>query len=516
MATAYGKENVVLSTDDSEIAAAGEAHAIVHRRAPELADDRATLDEVAVDVARWLTEMKAQPSDILVTVQPTSPFLSAKRIDEAVALLLAGAKSVVSVRDDRHLRWTTDDLGKPHPLFEKRVNRQWLPVTLAETGGVVACRIGDIVAAHTRIQEPMELLHLDPYEALDIDDHADWAVAEYLAARKRIIIRADASPQLGMGHVYRASAIAHELASHHLTIVTQCENENQLGASFLSSLPFDIHAIAREELFLDYLGSCQPDIVITDLLDTDESYMRHVKSLTKMLVTLEDFGRGSLLADIVINDLYTDTFPKVNHWYGVQNAILAPQFEALRPRDQLPTTVEHVLVTYGGTDPNDLTRKALVALQEVEYSGQVTVVLGPGYGHPKVHPREFQLQGELLQNVKNMAALMREADLAVTSAGRTVTELMTFGVPTLVMCQNLRELRHTHASGPFGVINLGLGEHVSAQALAEHLKLLLENSLLREEMRNRALASIRGRSNATIVGRIIGLLTTSNAVSNYE
>ena len=39
---------------------------------------------------------------------------------------------------------------------------------------------------------------------------------------------------------------------------------------------------------------------------------------------------------------------------------------------------------------------------------------------------------EVHRNVKNMAALMKEHDLALTSAGRTVVELITMRVPSIV------------------------------------------------------------------------------------
>src|SRR5687768_10899826 len=48
------KERVILSTDDEEIAQTGAPLATVRKRAPELANDAATLDEVAVQVSRDL------------------------------------------------------------------------------------------------------------------------------------------------------------------------------------------------------------------------------------------------------------------------------------------------------------------------------------------------------------------------------------------------------------------------------------------------------------------------------
>jgi spore coat polysaccharide biosynthesis predicted glycosyltransferase SpsG len=105
--------------------------------------------------------------------------------------------------------------------------------------------------------------------------------------------------------------------------------------------------------------------------------------------------------------------------------------------------------------------------------------------------------------VTDLAVVMRECDMALTSAGRTVTELMTQGIPTIALCQNMRELMHTHASSPFGVTNLGLGEHITPAALAHHVEVLLGDRSLRASMRTRMLSAVRDRSNRRIVMDIL-------------
>jgi len=499
----FGRGRIIVSTDDEEIVMLCQEYALIHNRPSHLATDQATLDEVATNVANWLLTMEANADDVLLTVQPTSPFLKAQTVIKAFDLFNTGVKSVISVTDDRHLRWTRDQEGNPKPLFSERVNRQWLPPVLAETGGVIASRIGDIVSAQTRIQYPVALLEVDEYEGLDIDSYADWATAEYYARRKRIVIRVDASAKLGMGHVYRAIAIAHELSEHVIKLVTRRDGDYVLGYDFLRNYPYDVEFIEREEQFFEVLEYFHPDIVILDVLDTLESYVREIRNLTKTVVSLEDLGSGARFADVVINDLYTDLYPQHNHWYGVEYAILGPKFEVIKPRQELNADVENIMIAFGGTDPQNLTLKALSAIAKTKYSQFVTVVLGPGYTHPLFELAEFGLKGEILRSVSNMPLVIQKADLALTSAGRTVTELMVLGVPTLVMCQNPRELRHTHASSPFGVINLGLGEYVETETLSQHISMLVNDSALRKDMRMRALNATRNRSNSKIVQRIL-------------
>jgi exopolysaccharide biosynthesis WecB/TagA/CpsF family protein len=200
---------VVVSTDDEAIASIVGERCRLHKRPADLCGDEVTLDEVAAGVARWLLDEGATDSDALLTVQPTSPFLPPSAIEEALALLSEGAGSVLSVCDDTHLRWQTDEAGIARPLFQERVNRQWLPRSLAETGGLVGARLGDIVRTGTRIHEPVRLIELDGKAGIDIDTPADWALAEFYADRLEVSHRvapvshrvADVSPRHPPEHV---------------------------------------------------------------------------------------------------------------------------------------------------------------------------------------------------------------------------------------------------------------------------------------------------------------------------
>ena len=496
-------ERIVVSTDSAEIARAAEKHARIHLRDASLADDAATLDQVAVAVGTWLLDHGASRQDVLITVQPTSPFLRVESVIEGAERIMNGARSVISVRRDPHLRWGLNETGEPVPLYSARVNRQQLPATFTETGGIIGARIGDLLDRKTRVIEPIALLELDSRQALDIDDYSDWAVAEFFQRRRRIAIRADASPSLGSGHAYRALALAEEFAEHDLRIITRSDGPYAFGFEFLDRSRYPVVPIHTDDDFFRFLDSFAPDIVALDVLDTEESYVQQVKSRAGFTVSFEDLGPGARLADIVINDLYTDFYPQPNHWYGVEFSILAPAFDSVTPRAGVGDDVQRVLVTFGGTDERNLSLKALMAVKATGFAGEVIVVCGPGYRHADINLERIGLKGQVLHAVENMATLMQTADIAITSAGRTVTELMVAGVPTIVMCQNLRELRHTHASGPYGVINLGLGEHVAVETLAEHVRLVFRDPTLRAGMVARARQAVRGRSNRSICERIL-------------
>ena len=504
---ATAANGIIVMTDDDEIESIAHKHGVRVMR-EEKTTGKQTLDDVARKVITQLLEEGAHPADPFITVQPTCPFIKGQRIGEAVELLKNGAGSVLTVVDDRHLTWTTDADGTPRPEYAARVNRQLLPPKFRETGGVIATTIGNFLSNDTRIVEPIKLVEVGTEEALDIDHFADWMVAEYLATKLSVMIRVDAAVNLGMGHVYRALALAQELAMHDLQIVISSHSE--LSRDFFAQHPFRVTEVESDEAFYALADSEQPDMIILDHLDTTAAYVERLKVAARAVVTFEDLGEGAERAHLLVSDLYRNRrVPAERQLNGVRNAILSPAFnESVEPiafRD----SVEHLLVVFGGTDPSGLTLKTLEALRDIEYRGEVSVVRG--LGAAELPPlSDFGLDGQILHNVAHMPSLMAKVDLAISSAGRTITELLSLGVPVICIAQNDKELTHTHASVEFGVLNLGLGSLCDVATVGAHIRHVLNSNDLRRTLHERALDATSDRTNGAVIERILDTLTPNN------
>ena len=492
-------DRVVVITDDDEIAEISEYYGARVVREPKTTG-KATLDEVMVRTIANLKGFGASDSEVLLTMQPTCPFITPARVTEAMQKFAAGAGSVITVIDDRHLGWRLDASGNPEPDYTARVNRQMLPAQYRESGAIIGARIGDVLANGTRIVHPINLVEVPEGEALDIDTFADWAVAEHLVSRRKIVLRTDAAKELGMGHVYRVLALAYALARHDLTIVVSADKP--LGAAFFCDYPFKVGAIAGEAEFVQYVAESGADAVVLDLLDTDAEFVEALRKTSKV-VTFEDLGSGAEVADLLVSDLYENPrVPAERQLSGVQHAILAPSFESI-PRQSSPNeSVESLLLLFGGTDPSGLVFKSLDALRQIGFSGEVIVVRGLG-AEPVDASAWPELNLNVLHNVLNMPALMAKADLAISSAGRTITELSVIGVPTLCIAQNAKELTHTHTTTGNGVVMLGLGTEISVETLSSELEALIADGGKRAQLRANALAATAGRSNEHIVREIM-------------
>ncbi len=484
-------DRIVVTTDDEEIAAVAHRYgAEVVMRPPELAGDEVTLDPVVFH-ALCQAEKEGMHPDIVMTVQPTSPLVKPERLDEAVARLESGEfDTVISVINDTHLAWTKDEKGQYRPLYKERVNRQYLPPVYRETGAILASR-RDVIRPEGRIGERVTLLELPPEEAIDIDTYFDWWLAEKSLLRRHILLRVDGSRAIGLGHVYRALSLAGRLIDHKVTFVMDADAP--MGIELVEHHHYSIVTFRGDPLPL--IADLSADIIINDILNTGAAYVRALKAMGMFVVNLEDLGPGAKEAHLVINALYDSPFPLPNHLWGPQYDCLRDEFYSIPVKPFAPQ-VKRILLTFGGVDESNLTAKVLQALDLVEGEFEIEVVLGLGYAYEASLQQllhSLRRRPTLHRRVKRMSDFIYRADLAVTSAGRTVLEVASVGVPCVVLAQNEREMHHLHARSEYGIVNLGLGRSLSPQQIAEQLQMIIADETMRRAMRDRMLAvDVRG------------------------
>ncbi len=526
-------DKVVVTTDDDEIKFIAEKFgASTIKRSGKLALDDIPLDPVIYDAVK--TEEKSCKTifDFVITVQPTSPLLKTETIDETIEKLSDNSNdTIISVVDDRHLNWGFDDKEKKYyPLYEERVNRQYLPKTFKETGGIFATK-REFLSENSRMGENINLIELSPHESIDIDNYEDWWVAERLINKKRVVIKTDATNEIGTGHIYRGLAIASKLPNHEVLFLLDedkklgieiiesynypylthkstknhinSESDNSNSNNFNSNSNSNIDNIINSGIFIDNKGDgnynddlmekikeYDPDIVINDILNTSYEYISLLKKNNYFVVNFEDIGDGAKVADIVFDALYEHQIPSKNVYSGYKYYILKDEFYFQKQKEiKKHDSVNEILLTFGGTDPNDLTRKTLNAILNSKYNGIITIILGLGYKDKKGIKKEFNKHSnvEIFENVKNISEYMYKADLIFTSAGRTMYEIASIGVPCICLCQNNRELTHTFANAKNGFINLGLGKDINEEKIIGTMENLINNTNIRIEMNKRML-----------------------------
>jgi spore coat polysaccharide biosynthesis predicted glycosyltransferase SpsG len=426
----------------------------------------------------------------VVTLQATAPLVRAATIDQVLRQLQErGDDTVLTVVDAPHLAWGHDAEGALIPLQPARVNRQELPHHYRETGGVVACR-REVLARGTRFGGRVSVVEVEKAEALDIDDHFDWWLVEKSLRRRRICFRVVGDRETGLGHAYRALTLAERLIDHDIRFIVR--SDHALAAQLIRERFHRVDVVEPGEE-LAALREVDPHLIVNDVLDTGKAEMETLKELGAALVNFEDLGPGAALADSVVNSMYdapgSSAGPNAHH--GVSYCVLRDEFYSVDPIEVRPD-VREVLLLFGGTDPNDLTRRCLRWLLALPGDWRITVVSGLGYPHSgeleriaAAAPRPV----EVVVDTRIVSRYMARADLAITSAGRTVYELASLGVPMLVIPQNDRECQHGFALDSPGVIALPRASELSQLEFLGALHDLLSSEDLRRSLHRSLLDS---------------------------
>ena len=356
-----------------------------------------------------------------------------------------------------------------------------------ETGALLISR-RDVITEKSRIGSNVHLFKVPVNENIDIDTYQDWWVAENLLKRLKVVFRVDGDKDIGLGHVYRAITLANRMFNQDLYFLMV--KFKKLGIEKVSEYNYPIIAIANRDDVLLKLDEIQPDIVISDILDTDEDYILKVKEKVFFVVNFEDLGVGADHADIVVNALYEKSEPPDNSYYGYKYVCLRDEFFIFDPKE-VEKKVKKILILFGGSDPNNLTLRSLKAVEKLDLKDiSVLIILGLGYGFKnkldayinRLKNKGFRI--ETKENVKTMAKLLSEADIVITSNGRTIYEVAAMGVPCISISQNEREVRHLFSHTCKGIMDLGIQSNVSEEDVASALRRVLDDYLFRQKMSN--------------------------------
>jgi CMP-N-acetylneuraminic acid synthetase len=186
---ASGLDRVVVSTDDETIAVAARAAGAEtpFLRPAELAGD----DAGALPVIRHAIETLEAggwKADIVIYLQPTSPFRGAAAIDRAVALIGdGGCDTVVSVMRVPHamtpeslMRRAGEFIEFIAPPEKRRFSRQNKSVLYARNGPAVLALTRSTALGDSLYGRRIKALEMSALESHDIDEPVDLAMAEAL------------------------------------------------------------------------------------------------------------------------------------------------------------------------------------------------------------------------------------------------------------------------------------------------------------------------------------------------
>ena len=218
--------------------------------------------------------------------------------------------------------------------------------------------------------------------------------------------------------------------------------------------------IQKASNIINDIKTINPDIIINDILDTKLDYIKSLKENNYKIINFEDLGRGSKYADLVINAIYPKLDEIKNHHYGEEFFILRDEF-ILSNSKIINRKIKNILITFGGVDPNNYTKRVVDIINEYCQENKITINVVAGFGYNKYDSLKQYTNVNIHKDIKNISDFMLSSDIIFTSAGRTVYEIASIGTPAIIIAQNKRELTHFFASAENGFINMGLGKNIT-------------------------------------------------------
>lgn len=336
----------------------------------------------------------------------------------------------------------------------------------------------------------------------------------------RIALRADASVQIGTGHVMRCLTLADALRAQGHECLFICRDHPGNLSELIAQRGFELHLLRQEtdalhsagsedaatpehaqwlgvpwqqdaEQTLNALNGKKTDWLVVDHYALDARWERRVAAQVNNIMVIDDLADRPHECQLLLDQNlgrktqdYDGLIPETcTRLIGPHYALLRPEFADLREasleRRKTPK-FQRILITLGGVDQNNVTGQVLDALVQSSLPPETELHIVMGASAPALE--QVRRQAETLPyratvrvNVTDMAKRMCKADLCIGAAGSTSWERCCLGLPTvtMILAENQKEAAEAMArqGAAFVIKNT---EHLQA----ELERLLTANQLL--------------------------------------
>lgn len=285
-----------------------------------------------------------------------------------------------------------------------------------------------------------------------------------------LVIRADASTEIGTGHVMRCLALAQAWMDAaggvgiHSDVTFVCAllpsaMRQRLIADGCRVVELHVEPGGRDDvrqtLFVarEKMAAEGCPWVVVDGYQFDGIYQKSIREAGFKLLVIDDYNHlPEYNCDILLNqnigssEYAYDGNHDARRLMGPTFALLRREFGTSRPvsmdrkisAGEVPVLGKNILVTMGGADFHGMTAKTLRSLDEYVDGDplHVRAVVGAAFQDTpalKALAANNHHTVEILQNVTDMPALISWADLVISAAGSTCWELMALGKPVMVV-----------------------------------------------------------------------------------
>jgi len=354
----------------------------------------------------------------------------------------------------------------------------------------------------------------------------------------RLLIRADASGEIGFGHVVRCLALAEAWIDRGGRVSFAAVSIPPTLEDALSSAGVECIALSgkrggAEDARMTRLlaETLEATWVALDGYQFDDAFEAEVKRAGARLLALDDFGHARHeAADLVLNQnldaedgLYPERGGGTRLLIGSRYTLLRGSFRRWRDwRREVPAVASRMLITLGGGATAEAAPAVLSAVAAAGLALSDVVVLAGSEEAALVAARKaaervpFPVRIE--SHVGDVAPLMAEADVSISGGGSTCWELAFMGVPSLIVSLTDHQTPIATALAQAGVAVYVGGTGDLAESVPHALAALAGDPARRTRMSalGRRLVDGRGAERVVRAMRVAGLSFRQAAPGDTE
>jgi UDP-2,4-diacetamido-2,4,6-trideoxy-beta-L-altropyranose hydrolase len=338
----------------------------------------------------------------------------------------------------------------------------------------------------------------------------------------KTVFRADASAKIGTGHVMRCLALSQQwqhnggrIVFAHAEITPTLAHQLSANGAEVVTLSAAPGSPEDADQTAAHARQCGANWIVADGYVFGTIWQKQIKDAGFRLLVIDDYGHAEHYhADIILNQnasaqeqLYTRRDSTTRLLLGTRYTLLRREFFAWRDwRREISDRATKILVTVGGSDPDNVTGTVIEALAQL--SGIETVVVVGG-SNPNLEILQKLIGPQnpsvrLAVNAANMPELMAWADVAISAAGSTAWELAYMGLPSVLIVTADNQANAAAALHREGIcLNLVSDHTLTARGITDVVRSLLADSKLRQHMSQKARQLVDGEGAARVITRLL-------------
>jgi UDP-2,4-diacetamido-2,4,6-trideoxy-beta-L-altropyranose hydrolase len=324
-----------------------------------------------------------------------------------------------------------------------------------------------------------------------------------------LIIGAECGVKIGTGHVMRCLALAQSWRRFGGRATFLVPGGSPGIGRRIESEGFSCESLTTEgftQNVVDRMLSSKPTVAVLDGYGfgcPEQSALHEAGSPT---LIVDDYGHATEYPArwILNHNAFATEEPYARRGkdsvllLGSRYALIREEFlQWLAWKREIPARAERILITIGGSDPDNLSLRIVEALGAARIP-HLEIILVVGSSNPhlpalRVAVERSALPIKIEQNVSDMPALMAWADVGISGAGGTSYELCYMGLPALlfVISENQRQVA-AKLSGFGAAIHAGWAGEFNESKFVEELGALIESQEKRQGISGRARSLVDG------------------------